>query len=266
MIITRITIVIILFFSLQSRAESILPDTISIPGGSQVTTDNLGNLYVYTPTNDIIKYNKDGAKLATTNFKVLGNISFIDAGNPFEIYVFYRDQNKIIFLDNLLNLRGECDLESIGVSQIACIGRSSDNQIWIFDMAELKLKKYSKDLKLLIESASLNNFPIGDIISPTMILDNNSSILLLNNNSILEFDLFANYSKTVLKDTINSFQYFNDKILYCKNNQIHLFNTLNFKSEILSIEMPDKFVAARLEKERLFILKYEYVILRFFSE
>jgi hypothetical protein len=68
--------------------------------GSSISSDNLENLFVITPTNDIIKYNKNGQKLATANFKVLGNISSIDAGNPFEIYVFYRDQNKIIFLDN----------------------------------------------------------------------------------------------------------------------------------------------------------------------
>jgi hypothetical protein len=81
-------------------------DTIKAPAGSIISSDNLENLYIITPTNDIIKYNKNGIKLATANFKVLGNISSIDASNPFEIYVFYRDQNKIIFLDNMLNMRG----------------------------------------------------------------------------------------------------------------------------------------------------------------
>ena len=75
----------------------------------------------------------------------------------------------------MLNLRGECDLESIGISQIACVARSSDNQIWLFDMSDQKLKKYSKDLKLLNESAALNNYPIGNNISPNLILDVNSS-------------------------------------------------------------------------------------------
>lgn len=248
------------------RADAVMPDSILVPRGSQFTSDNMGNLYVYTPTNDIVKYNPEGIKTATANFKVLGNISYIDAGNPFEIYVFYRDQNKVVFLDNLLNIRGECDMESIGVSQIACIARSSDNQIWLFDMADQKLKKYSKDLKLIIESAALNNFPVGDNISPTMILDINSSVLILNNNRILEFDLFANFNKTLITDTMTTFQYLNGNILYFKNGQVHLFNPLSFKTDVLSLNLPDKTLQVRLEKERLFILKDEFVILRFIPE
>lgn len=254
------------FWAFALRADVVMPDSVQVPPGSQFTSDNMGNLYVYTPTNDIIKYNPEGVKTATANFKVLGNISYIDAGNPFEIYVFYRDQNKLVFLDNLLNIRGECDMESIGVSQIACIARSSDNQIWLFDMADQKLKKYSKDLKLIIESAAFNNFPVGNNISPTMILDINSSVLILNNNRILEFDLFANFHKTLIADTITSFQYLNGNIIYFKNGQVQLFNPLSFKTEVLSLNLPEKTLQVRLEKERLFILKDEFVILRLIPE
>lgn len=241
-------------------------DTIRIPVGSTIYSDNLENLYIITPTNDLIKYNKSGIKIATANFKVLGNISSIDAGNPFEIYVFYRDQNKIIFLDNMLNMRGECDMESIGVSQIACVARSSDNQIWIFDMSDQKLKKYSKDLKLLNESAALNNFPIGNNINPSQIIDINSTILLLNNYNVLEFDLYANFSKTVLIDTLKTFQFLNNKIVFLKNNEINVYDKSMLKMEILKQVLPIDTKGIRIEKERLFILKDEFVILRSISE
>ena len=246
----------------QIQSQSLLTDTIKIPLGSTISSDNLENLYIITPTNDIIKYDKNGQKLATVNFKVLGNISSFDAGNPFEIYVFYRDQNKIIFLDNMLNIRGECDLESIGISQIACIARSSDNQIWLFDMSDQKLKKYSKDLKLLNESASLNNFTVGNEINPSIILDINSSILLLNNFNLLEFDLYANFNKTVLIDTLKSFQVLNSKIVFLKNNSIYVYNKSKLKMEKINQTLPFGTKGIRIEKERLFILKDEFVILR----
>ena len=257
----------ILFVCISNmQAQTILQDTISIPLGSSISSDNLENLFVITPTNDIIKYNKNGQKLATANFKVLGNISSIDAGNPFEIYVFYRDQNKIIFLDNMLNIRGECDLESIGISQIACIARSSDNQIWLFDMSDQKLKKYSKDLKLLNESASLNNFPIGNEINPSIILDVNSNVLILNNYHVIEFDLYANFNKTVLIDTLKSFQFLNNKIVFLKNNSIRVYDKSLFKMEVLNQILPIGTIGVRIEKERLFILKDEFVILSPISE
>lgn len=260
---------ILVLFTLQGAAQTAPAtqnDTIPIPKGSTITTDNLENLYVISPTNDIIKYNKTGKKLATANFKVLGNISSIDVTNPFEIYVFYRDQNKIIFLDNLLNSRGEVDMEDIGVSQIACVGRSSDNQIWLFDMADLKLKKYSKDLKLMIESASFNTFSIGSDVNPVMIRDINTAVFILDHNMILECDIFANFSRIKLIDTIQSFQYINDKIVFLKHNRIHVYNPLDFSMKVLDYTLPDNTKYARIEKETLYVLTDEYVILQTYSE
>jgi hypothetical protein len=74
------------------------------------TTDKLGNVFVLTQKNDIQKFDKKGKKLTEANFKVLGDATMIDAGNPLEIYVFYKDQNKLVYFDNMLNYRGETDL------------------------------------------------------------------------------------------------------------------------------------------------------------
>lgn len=252
---------------LQSKAQStIVNDSISIPKGSFITTDNLENLFVVTPTNDLIKYDKDGNKLATANFKVLGNISSVDASNPFEIYVFYRDQNRIIFLDNLLNLRGECDMESIGVSQIACVARSFDNQIWLFDAADQKLKKYSKDLKIISESAPWNSLSIQNTINPVQIKDIGNTVLILNNNQVLEFDIFANYSKIKMSDTLQHFQYVGNTIIFLKNGKAYAYQPQSFTMKTLDIILPEKCKGFRLEKERLYILEDEYVILQTFSE
>ena len=239
-------------------------DSIAIPRGSNIYTDNLRNLYVVSPTNDIIKYDYNGNKLAVANFKVLGNISHIDVSNPFEIYVFYRDQNKIVFLDNLLNNRGEFDLEDIGVSQIACIGRSFDNQIWLFDLADLKIKKYSKDQKLLLESAPFNTFLSGDI-SPTQILDNNNNLYLLNNNKILEFDIFANYNTVKFSDTLQSFQNINGRFVYYRDHKLYVYQPKTFTLKTIDYVFPENCRNARIEKGTLYILTDEFVILSAYS-
>jgi hypothetical protein len=254
-------------YAFITNAQTIpINDSIPVVEGCRITSDNLENLFIITPTNDIIRYDKNGKKMATANFKVLGNITSIDVTNPFEIYVFYRDQNKVIFLDNLLNLRGECDMESIGVSQIACLGRSADNQIWLFDVADLKLKKYSKDLKLIIESASFSTFNAGTDIYPTLIKDINNAVFMLDQNKILEFDIFANFSKIRLIDTLQSFQYINEKIVFLKKGRIYMFNPIDFGMRQLNIQLPPNTKNIRIEKERLFVLTDEYVILQTFTE
>lgn len=264
---TSLLILCLMFaYAIRSQTNGITTDSIQVSAGSSIYADNLENLYVVTAVNDIIKYGKDGKKLATANFKVLGNVSWMDVTNPFEIYVFYRDQNRLIILDNLLNIRGDLDLESIGVSQIACVARSYDNQIWIFDLADQKLKKYSKDLKLMTESAPWNTLGIRGKISPLLIRDINTSVLILNDSSILEFDIFANYSKIKLKDTLTNFFYVDGKILFLKDSSLYLYNPFAFNMKRLPIEMPSKCRQIAIGKERLFFLTDEFVILRPYKE
>lgn len=241
-------------------------DTIPVKKDSRITTDNMGNVFVISPTNDIEKYDKNGHKLATANFKVLGTITYIDATNPFEIYVFYRDQNKILYLDNLLNLRGETNLESIGISQCAAFARSFDNHLWLMDMADLKIKKYSKDSKFLGESASLNTIISDGPILPENMVDINSTLFVLNNGTLLNFDAFINYTKTIISDSISAFQIVNDQIVYLKNGVIFTYNPMLFKSEKLDLVLPEKIKNMRIEKERLYILTDDNLILHAYSE
>lgn len=240
-------------------------DSLKVPKNAQLSTDKLGNLFVITPNNDILKYDINLNLIATTNFKVLGNIASIDVSNPFEIYVFYRDQNKLLLLDNLLNQLALIDIEATEISQIACLSRSFDNHIWIFDLSDLKLKKYSKDLKMMIQSAAFNVLPIFNEINPSKIIDNNSNLLILNNGSILQFDVFGNFNKTIISDSISQFQAFDNNIVYLKNNQLFVYNSMSFKfSEILT----DKTIEIknfRIEKERLYILTDDFVILQPFK-
>lgn len=235
---------------------------IKIPTNSQFTTDKLGNIIVFSPNNDIIKYDKDGKILANTNIKVFGNIASIDASNPFEIYIFYADQNKLLLLDNLLNQMAIVDLEYLEISQIACLSRSFDNQIWLFDAADFSLKKYSKDLKLMLESASFSVLPIAGNIFPTFITDNNPSIFILNKGSILQFDIFGNFNKSVLSDSVESFQMNDEKIFYLKHEKIYFFDPKNFTASLIFSDNLLKIKSFRIEKETLYILTDEFVILQ----
>ncbi len=254
-------------YAMSGFTNSIKPiDTITVKKDSRITTDNMGNVFVISPTNDIEKYDKNGNKLATANFKVLGTITYIDATNPFEIYVFYRDQNKILYLDNLLNLRGETNLESIGISQCAAFARSFDNNLWLMDMADLKIKKYSKDSKFIAESASLNTIISDGPIFPECMVDINSTLYVLNNGAILNFDAFINYSKTIISDSITAFQMVNQQIVYLRNGAIFTYNPVLFKSEKLELGLPEKIKNMRIEKERLYILTDDNLILHAYSE
>ena len=91
-----------------------------------------------SPTNQLYKYNYSGKVLATLNYNYNGNISSIDVSNPMEIYVFYKEINRVLLLDNNLAYRGELDLTKLNITQAAAIARSFDNGIWVFDLGDLQ--------------------------------------------------------------------------------------------------------------------------------
>jgi hypothetical protein len=238
-------------------------DSIKISKDSEMSTDHLGHLYLITPTNDIIKYNRDGQLVANANFKIYGKIASIDVSNPFMIFVFYRDQNKILVLDNLLNILNTIDLETANISQVGCMARSFDNQIWLYDLADLKLKKYQLDLTLIYSSAPFNLLPIKHSFQIKQILDISSAVQVLNDHQVLQFDIFGNYHNIILEDSLlSNYQFNNNIIRFYHQGKLFFYNTKLFEmTEMIVSEIP-QIKNIRIEKERVYILTDEYVILQ----
>jgi len=63
-------------------------------------TDNLGNIYLLTATNQIKKLDEKGDSIAVYNdVRRYGKIYSIDATNPLKVLVFYKDFSTIGFSD-----------------------------------------------------------------------------------------------------------------------------------------------------------------------
>jgi len=224
---------VFLFCSFQLQPEFVLEGEIN-GQFKYFTTDKLGNVFVITPKNDIQKFNTKGKKLTEVNFKVLGEATSIDATNPLEIYVFYKDQNKLAYFDNLLNYRGETDLyKTLGVNNIMAVSRSYDNGFWFFDPDNFKLKKSDKQGVLQTESINLAN--IADtILNPQMILDNGKFVYLkTNSDRLLVFDILGNFIKNIPLENFNSFQAKDESIIYSTISNLFVYNPSTFQKDTL---------------------------------
>jgi len=190
--------------------------------------DELGNLYIVSPSKQLYKYNTSGKVLATLNYNYNGNISSIDASNPMEIYVFYKEINRVLFLDNNLAYRGELDLTKQNITQASAIARSYDNGIWVFDLGDLQLKKLSKDGILSQSSGNIKQFTQTNF-TPTLLSDNTNQIMLCNDSICLLFDVFAAYLKTIKFKNSQHFQLGNNQIFETNQSQI---NSIDLKMGI----------------------------------
>jgi cytochrome oxidase Cu insertion factor (SCO1/SenC/PrrC family) len=190
-----------------------------------IQADELSNLYIVNQSNQLYKYNSEGKILATLNYNYNGNISSIDATNPMEIYVFYKELNRVIFLDNNLAYRGEIDLSKNNITQASAIARSYDNGIWVFDNGDLQLKKLDKEGKVFQSSANIKQFTNVDF-NPKYIIENTQNVIISDDSICLVFDVFASFVKTYYFKNLKSIQ-FTNHFLY--ETQDSLVNILDFR-------------------------------------
>lgn len=221
-------------------------------------TDNIGNAYVLSNAHDLIKYKPDGSFYSTQNIKVNGSISSIDVSNTLQVNLFYRNLNRVVILDNLLAIRGEVNLQELGIVQASTSARSFDNGVWVFDMTDLQLKKIDKDLKRITQqSGNVRMFTEkGSILNPNFILDNGSRVFVNNPSSgILVFDVFAQYLKTIPLKGLDHFQVLNEELIYFADKQLNSYHLTSAHKATIAIPDTTDVLDVRLEKDRLYLLQ-----------
>lgn len=222
----------------------------------EIQTDRMGNLYIISKTNQLYKYTPEGKLLATLNYNYAGNISLIDVSNPLEIYVFYKELNSLVFLDNNLAFRGDINLSSFGVGQASCMARSYDNGIWVFDVVDLQLKKITKEGDITLQSANVRQYTQAKTLMPSFMYDNNDR-LYVNDSAlgIMVFDVFTNYIKTLPIKGIVDFKISGDELFFNKNGILSSYN-LRVQTQ-RSVQLPDSNVVLdfSVERNRLYLLK-----------
>ena len=123
---------------------------------SHFEIDRLGNVFTLGTSRQITKYNKLGdSTVRYDNVRSYGEVSQIDVSNPLKIAVFYRDFAKIVALDRYLSPVNSIDLGNAGIWEITSVATSYDNQYWIFDRQEAKIKK--------IDGKGVVNFASSDL-------------------------------------------------------------------------------------------------------
>ena len=147
---------------------------------SNFSVDNLGNIFIITASNQIKKLNNNFDSVGNFNdVKRYGNIYTIDVSNPLKILVYYKDFATIIMLDKQLSNRNTINLRQQNILQVKAIAQSYDNNIWLFDELESKLKKIDETGKLLLETADFRLL-FDDAATPQSIIDMNGLLYLYN--------------------------------------------------------------------------------------
>lgn len=203
------------------------------------TTDNLGNIYLLNSANQIKKVNERGDSIAVYNdVRRYGKVFSIDATNPLKVLVFYKDFSAIVVLDRLLNARTAINLSKLNILQVKAVTASYDNNIWLFDELESKIKKIDDNGNVLLESTDFRQ-ALDLVPSPTAMYDREGQLYLYDaGKGLMVFDYYGakknNYQilhfsdlEVIDKNTITARD--KDHILLYKPATLQLFSFTVFK-------------------------------------
>ena len=184
--------------------------------------DPLGNLYIVDNTERLMKVDTTGTLVYNVVNNNLGQIHSVDAGSPFKIMVFYRDQQTLVFYDRTLSEIQRINLIDWELHDVTAAALSSDNAIWLFNGERKVLMKMSDRGDPFITS---DPFDILDPPSarPDFIYDVDQFLVLKESGKPISiFDDFGKYRNAV--ETGESFTVSPDGLVSVTENGVLLFN------------------------------------------
>ncbi len=160
---------------------------------SYLNVDNLDNIYLIS-NNQLKKLNTNGDSVSVFNdVKRYGNPSFIDVTNPFKVLLYYKNYSTVVVLDRLLAVRNTINFRKQNIFYVNNITLSYDNNIWIFDEEDYKLKKMDEEGKILQETTDWRLL-FDTVPSPTAMIDKNNFIYLYDpEKGFYIFDYYGSF-------------------------------------------------------------------------
>ncbi len=150
----------------------------SMPGSfSYFAVDNLDDIYLLANTNQLKKITPNGDSALFNDVRKYGKLFSIDATNPLKILLYYKNFSTIAVLDRFLAIRNTINLRQQNIFKVKTIAASYDNNIWLFDEGDAKLKKVDDNGQVLLETTDFRNL-FDSMPSPEQIVDRDGYVYL----------------------------------------------------------------------------------------
>jgi hypothetical protein len=221
----------ILFFAIVSLAFKLDGEKMIVKQNDYSVADRLGNIYLIR--NDEIEKYKEGVAIKKYSRKQFGNITNVDASNAMRIMLFYKNTNKIIFLDNQMSENSDViDLFKLLTVTATAVCNSSNNQFWVYDANNAELLKITNDLNISTRTGNLNN-QMDEKINPTALKEINNQLYLIDKTQgVFVFDYFGTLIKKIPIKGIEKFEVVNDYILFSNQNKdLFQYHLVSFETQ-----------------------------------
>ena len=141
-----------------------------------------------------------------------------------KLLLFYKEFSTVVILDRFLANQSTLDLKRFSILNPSAIGNSYDNNIWVYDEYDNKLKKIDEQGKKLLETADFRTV-FDQSISPQKIINDNGLVYLADTaNGIFVFDNYGSFKRKIAVKNFQTIAIANNYIISTNNELITVFN------------------------------------------
>ena len=184
---------------LFAQKDSVLtPEKVFAGNFSYFNVDNLDNVYIINSNNQLKKFNSNGDSVGIFNdVRKYGKLFFIDVTNPLKLLLYYQNFSTIVVLDRFLNVRNTINLRKQNIFNVRTISTSYDNNIWLFDEGDAKLKKIDDNGEVLTETVDCRLL-FDSVPAPTQIIDQDGFVNLYDPaKGFFIFDIYGSLKSKI---------------------------------------------------------------------
>ncbi len=212
--------------------------------------DIFGNIYTIDLSNRLKVYDSELTFLFEYYNNGLGDISHIDVTNSKKISIFFDGFQKIVIIDDTLAELGRYE----GDYNILAMGTSRDNNVWIYDGLDYRLKKISGKNEVLEESNPLESHHRLDILPNYIVEYDNMVYLVEEEKGIAIFDNFGTFSEYLPLEA-SSYSFANGSMYYMKQGSFFKRTLGNvFSSEVDILSLSEKTSSVYLSNKDIYYL------------
>ncbi len=225
------------------------------------TTDALEQVYLVNKQNEVVKWTPTEGVKARFAVKQWGEVSTIDATNPFLVLVYFADFQHIVLLDRNLNLLTAIALFDLGFIAPSAVGISAQNELWVFDAATAELKKLATQNQVFEVQQTIPMPLLRGVKITQLLLEDAQLFVLAPEEGIYILDIFGNLIQKIDIKAIQYFQVFDKQIIYKdKKNTFWAYHQTSFTTK--EIKLPaalQQNQLLRIGRNHIFALQEEKI-------
>lgn len=241
-----------------AQKDSVLTFSKTIDGDfTYFNVDNLDNIYLVNSNNQLKKLNSNGDSMGIFNdVRKYGKLFYIDVTNPLKLILYYQNFATVVVLDRFLMVRNVINLRKQNIFNVKAVATSYDNNIWVFDEGDAKLKKIGENGDVLSETVDCRLI-FDTVPSPTQIIDRDGFVNLYDTaRGFFIFDIYGALKTKVPFTGWNNIEVINQTLYGFTGNVLYQYKPGSL--ELKEYKLPGNFtnaVQTKAVNNKVYLLK-----------